>query len=678
MWKLSDPLADRKRLKTVIDYWSNSGSSHPSFDMKREVWLLNGPYYNGWIDNAGHFHYDGWEPKVGERVRYTKAPKSPAINEIGKGSEGYVTAVSYNFNGLPQWQVSFPLASPIQSDPNAIDLGGKDILQGGAITQDHIDAINRGEATLPHPQEGSMAYTNWGFGPENLEPVDDYTPSFDLSDREPGEMTLPETWSSWRDRVSDLFKLTTWQDVSQKAQRYRNDGRIHVLRNTPQLVVGRVDSETSPGTTYDTEIERQDPSNPLKVSMWTCTCPWGEKWTWQRTRRWKNLEGRLCAHATGLLWQGMSLPFDDEGGDVGNQPQNPTGAPPIAPTPMQAPEAPPMGNLPQGAITPGTMPAGAPIPGAANPPLSTVPGATALPGAAQIAPNQTPPPGQAPAVGMQGPVQGGPGVQSQPQKPGEGGTIGFPGALSSWKIAMAERSGDPDLDQLIEEFMKQPYGNAWHSDYPGEDEGWSEEEFQQEGYLPGTVKDNLPNTSDGMCHVWAYRFAEFLNEHGYEAESSEDNQGFTSPEEFGYDDRSIAGSPRHCVTTVQMSSGKYMIDWTASQYGYNEFPMVQKVSPGGGWDREWTSSIWKSSRFINGDIVRANQQMEGEDRDGNTLPVNRNAVGEVLSSDEITTVVIFPIHENGALEPHLVKVEDFTANFSITKGLSPFIRRRRT
>jgi len=43
--------------------------------------------------------------------------------------------------------------------------------------------------------------------------------------------------------------------------------------------------------------------------------------------------------------------------------------------------------------------------------------------------------------------------------------------------------------------------------------------------------------------------------------------------------------------------------------------------------------------------------------------VPKGKVGEVLYSDEIDTIVMFPIHETGRLEPHLVKAQGFTKDF---------------
>jgi hypothetical protein len=43
--------------------------------------------------------------------------------------------------------------------------------------------------------------------------------------------------------------------------------------------------------------------------------------------------------------------------------------------------------------------------------------------------------------------------------------------------------------------------------------------------------------------------------------------------------------------------------------------------------------------------------------------IPKGKIGEVLYSDEIDTIAMFPIHETGRLEPHLVKAQGFTKDF---------------
>jgi hypothetical protein len=139
----------------------------------------------------------------------------------------------------------------------------------------------------------------------------------------------------------------------------------------------------------------------------------------------------------------------------------------------------------------------------------------------------------------------------------------------SSKWSMAERSGDPTLDKLIAEFSAQDFGS-------------------------------LPDINfQGMCDYVSEMFVSWLNKRGVEADyvsmSSTPERDADPPlhsfDELGYSDRG-PGYSGHTVVKATMPSGTYLIDFTAAQYGYKEFPMIQKLDDGN-WQREWTSSRWR-------------------------------------------------------------------------------------
>lgn len=157
------------------------------------------------------------------------------------------------------------------------------------------------------------------------------------------------------------------------------------------------------------------------------------------------------------------------------------------------------------------------------------------------------------------------------------------------KAAMAERSGDPTLDKLIDQFMTE------------------EHEYLMGGETdPMRMDYRKPEDAAGECDEVSEFFAGWLLQHGVDAIMStgttrheeEGLEGWASPEEFGYHDRSVSGYPDHVTTIVHMPSGTYSVDWTVSQYGYKEFPMVQKLD-GDTWQREWgtLSSVTKRSDY---------------------------------------------------------------------------------
>lgn len=160
--------------------------------------------------------------------------------------------------------------------------------------------------------------------------------------------------------------------------------------------------------------------------------------------------------------------------------------------------------------------------------------------------------------------------------------LNLPGAMSAWQPrSMAERTGDPELDKLIDQFLT-----------------------EEHDYI-----DMYRNSedADGHCDEVSEFFAGWLSRHGMKATLSggqtihdeEGLQQWTTPDALGYEDRPgipnangevDKGHADHYTTTVHMPSGLYSIDWTASQYGYTEFPLVQKLDDSGGWQREFTSA----------------------------------------------------------------------------------------
>ncbi|MBA3757044.1 MAG: hypothetical protein H0X02_12840, partial [Nitrosomonas sp.] len=151
----------------------------------------------------------------------------------------------------------------------------------------------------------------------------------------------------------------------------------------------------------------------------------------------------------------------------------------------------------------------------------------------------------------------------------------IPGALGKW--SMAERTGDPELDTLIDRFM--------------------EEEYE---YLCGGEQDpknhmdyRKPEDAAGECYEVSVYFADWMNNFGMKSWVSgdiKDNNDWSlnTPEGFGYTDRAVPGYSNHHWVIVETSNGTYGIDFTAAQYGYGEFPMVQRLD-NEQWQREWTS-----------------------------------------------------------------------------------------
>ncbi len=123
---------------------------------------------------------------------------------------------------------------------------------------------------------------------------------------------------------------------------------------------------------------------------------------------------------------------------------------------------------------------------------------------------------------------------------------------------MAEKTGSPKIDKLIEDFQDELI----------------------EGFSPSLPVRRLaqnPELAERLCNVVATQFARFAREHDLAAESlSEEGWLASGPDDFGYTDRPILGADQHDITYIDDSdTGKtYLVDFTAAQYGYQEFPMV--------------------------------------------------------------------------------------------------------
>jgi len=84
------------------------------------------------------------------------------------------------------------------------------------------------------------------------------------------------------------LRTAAWNDVRQKAQRLRREGRVHVLHRAPGNIYANVDGDHG---TYSVLIAKVG-FNSQTIDKWACSCEWG-KWAFQRKI---SYVGRLCSH----------------------------------------------------------------------------------------------------------------------------------------------------------------------------------------------------------------------------------------------------------------------------------------------------------------------------------------------------------------------------------------------
>jgi hypothetical protein len=99
---------------------------------------------------------------------------------------------------------------------------------------------------------------------------------------------------------------SAWGDVVSKAKRLIQTGKVTINHNGPTLVDGHVIGDHGE---YNTEISRHDPASSI-IEQWKCDCPWFD-FAFQRTRKWKKLEGRVCSHVLATYWRAKSTPLDE-------------------------------------------------------------------------------------------------------------------------------------------------------------------------------------------------------------------------------------------------------------------------------------------------------------------------------------------------------------------------------
>lgn len=207
------------------------------------------------------------------------------------------------------------------------------------------------------------------------------------------EFTLADLTLIWEgtnyhpsfEKVAQLTMLGAWTDVAAKAKRLVQSGQVTILRNAPHHVMAHVIGDHGE---YNCEISRSDPTSQI-IEQWNCQCPWSQ-FAFDRTRKWKKLEGRVCSHVLAAYWKAKGVPLDvtdqDQGyQQPGGQKQGPAG-PGQQSIPGASPEHPMMDQAMQpsqegspetpGLEAPATQPGG---PGLPHQKDITIPGQPASP-----------------------------------------------------------------------------------------------------------------------------------------------------------------------------------------------------------------------------------------------------------------------------------------------------------
>lgn len=489
------------------------------------------------------------------------------------------------------------------------------------------------QLALPAMTSETRGQNSWvNFGPHGEKNRSADQASTIYADQKAG--LLPE-WA-WK---SSSQRFAKWDDVMEHAQRARATGQIQIQNkmrdpDSGQLhVIGQVPSESNPGEFHETEFWQDDPDSEA-ITLWSCDCPWGQK-SWGRTRQFKRYEGRPCAHLLALYWESLGQPFSDE---AEQQPQQQT--------------IPGLGEGPAQWIGPTT-------PGGPN------------------MPTQNPLPVNPPAVEQTTPPQP---AFSEPKQPNNTTQLEFPGTFSHWKksdhngftnwetwnvyvwiandqqaLRRAESIVANGTAQDLEAWVIQSYIAPHNHDALLDAQEWNDvPEHDRIDYHLEDLKDKYRDNPDALNT--------FNNLFG-PGNVDDVTANIIDPNLVNWYE--IFEHIKNDVEEEQRYEQGLPPSWQ------------EKVDPDAPGNMTLPQGWSRVAAFTNGDTVRNTVPVEGQDRDGNTYQIPRNSAGEVIWSDETDTIVIYPLVENGRLEPHLVRAQGPTEVFYASPSFNPGPRRRR-
>jgi 8-oxo-dGTP diphosphatase len=486
----------------------------------------------------------------------------------------------------------------------------------------------------------------------------------------------------------DLTKVGSWGDIMAKAKRLIQSGKVQVLRNSADTVVGSVIGDHG---TYQSEISREDP-NSQAITQWQCDCPW-DQYAWQRTRQWKKYEGRPCAHVLALYWAARSHPLDEDVHPAMQQGQLPMGVPtnpqqqmpgPAFPAPGPSPFTAPMTPGVQQQMLPGMAPPGQAV---GTPPIPGMPPEVLPPfpmeGQLEPQPPQVSIPGAKPQSPLN-PVQWPGGTLSSVQDGWE--------KFGNWTTcALGHDHWGPDGaaglmlshtdDQGVTRHLLQhrsPYvqhGNTWSipggAINPGEtpEQAAHREASEEFGQLPHY---NITGRTTADCGGWKYHTI-----HGTVDQRFDPSNDMVDPE-YGVDEGYGRWHTPEEINQLPLHPG-FASSWhgRVSSFKMSASPFNQQ--PEG---------------FVNGNMV----QIVGTDMGiaegkseahgaGEYLDIRQNTkgVGEVLGVDNLPGMgqvveVIFPLDHTGPMEPYHIRAwlrpEQLRLRPDIQRP-GPFIKRRK-
>jgi hypothetical protein len=152
---------------------------------------------------------------------------------------------------------------------------------------------------------------------------------------------------------------------------------------------------------------------------------------------------------------------------------------------------------------------------------------------------------------------------------------------------MAERTGIPALDCLLREFAYEA-GAEESMDTDGRID-WLRSPLEAEGYC-SVISTELAAYLSGR-DVDAYDSGRHANLPAAEYADASRNPFYGGAHDaaaFGYQDATRTPDyDQHSLVVIHWQDALFLVDFAAAQYGYGEFPLVQRQAADGSFARVW-------------------------------------------------------------------------------------------
>lgn len=250
------------------------------------------------------------------------------------------------------------------------------------------------------------------------------------------------------------------------------------------------------------------------------------------------------------------------------------------------------------------------------------------------------------------------------------------------KRSMAERTGHGEIDRLIDLYISE------NPEITVERDGYDSPEsfghvngyqYEEDRYDPSEVPDDPDwkrdwweenqqawQNSTGYCSLITMHFIDWLRDRGLRAYSTNsmeamygDNgwkldESMSGKAQLGYENSPEPGNPyddTHCAAVIDWKGETFLIDWTATQYGHKEWPMVKQLDDNKQWQEKWSAPLdnsWLKSAAKIDELKRRWEQSDaaGKEVSDSEAEFRRMLVNMVEKNPKTDPLVLWMAREN--------------------------------